>query len=74
MVRPGFVDGVEDMIADADRLDAADRGRINQVQRNSIVMLRTNYDFSAEDIADHLWIELDLVQEILAAYEASPKI
>ncbi|MCZ7862652.1 hypothetical protein O9X98_14850 [Agrobacterium salinitolerans] len=66
MARPGYIDGVEDMMADAERLDSADRMRINLVQRDSIRMLFSKYSFSAEDIADYLQIELNQVQKILS--------
>lgn len=66
MARSGFIDGVEDMMADAERMDAADTGRINLVQQDSIRMLASSFDFSPEDIAAHLQIELDSVLKILA--------
>ncbi len=67
MARPGYIDGVDDMLADAERLDAEQTDELNQVQVDMIEMLFRDLDFSVEDIAGHLAIEADDVQEILRA-------
>lgn len=72
MARPGYIDGVDDMLADAERLDAEQTDVLNQVQADMIEMLFRDLDFSVEDIAGHLGIEADDVQEILRARGHSP--
>lgn len=67
MARALYVDGVDDMLADAEKLDAQEMGTVNQVQSDMIQMLFHDHDFSAEDIADHLGLRFDQVQEILVS-------
>ncbi|UXS39488.1 hypothetical protein FY140_17105 [Agrobacterium tumefaciens] len=64
--RENFIDGADDMMADIDRLDHVNRNMIDPVQKDMIVMLFTRYDFSEQDVADHLAIEIDSVREVLA--------
>ena len=72
MARPGYIDGVDDMLADAERLDAEQTHVLNPVQSDMIEMLFRDLDFSVEDIAGHLGIETDDVQETLRAKGHSP--
>lgn len=65
MARPGYIDGVVDMLADAERLDAEQTDVPDPVRSDMIEMLYCDFDFSVEDIAGHLGIETNDVQETL---------
>ncbi len=67
MAKAGYIDGVDDMLADAERLDAEATHDLNRVQEDMIEMLFRDLGFSVEDIAEHLSLEGDQVQECLKA-------
>ncbi|MBY3201321.1 hypothetical protein [Rhizobium laguerreae] len=64
--RRNFIDGADDMMADIDRLDDVNRSTIDAVQKDMIIMLFTDCEFSEEDVADYLSVEIDSVREVLA--------